>query len=481
MNDYFYTWPKIKDIVESVKSGKVSASENAKKAIELVKKYNEDFDFCLQLLENDALDQAGKIDQAIAGGDTAGELLGVPFVVKDNFLTLVGKTTAASNMLAEFKAPLQATAVQKLLDQGAILIAKTNLDAFAHGSSTENSDFVVTKNPHDITKVPGGSSGGSAAAVRLGVVPFALGSDTGGSIRLPASYCGVVGLKPTYGAVSRYGVIAMASSTDVIGPFARSADDAARVFDCMTGLDKKDMTTINIFKTSASLVNKDKLKIGVISQFLDDSVQADVKNSINQAVELFKTAGHSVENISIPILQKALSAYYVIVPAEISSNLARHDGQRYEFSNQDGKDLHESYTLSRAHGFGREAKRRIMIGTYVLSSGYYDAYYKKAQTVRTKIINEFEEVLSRYDFLIGPVAPNAAFKIGENADDPLKMYLVDMMTVAPALVGVPAISLPVASSQDTGMPVGLQIIAAQRHDRQLFEFAAAAEKVVSRG
>ena len=474
MNDYFYTWPKIKDIVESVKSGKVSASENAKKAIELVKKYNEDFDFCLQLLENDALDQAGKIDQAIAGGDTAGELLGVPFVVKDNFLTLVGKTTAASNMLAEFKAPLQATAVQKLLDQGAILIAKTNLDAFAHGSSTENSDFVVTKNPHDITKVPGGSSGGSAAAVRLGVVPFALGSDTGGSIRLPASYCGVVGLKPTYGAVSRYGVIAMASSTDVIGPFARSADDAARVFDCMTGLDKKDMTTINISKTSASLVNKDKLKIGVISQFLDDSVQADVKNSINQAVELFKTAGHSVENISIPILQKALSAYYVIVPAELSSNLSRFDGIKYGFSSIKSKDLESRYLDSRTSGFGYEAKRRIMICSYVLSSGYYDAYYNKAQKIRTKIIQAFEEAFEKFDVLIGPVAPTTAFGIGQKTNDPLQMYLEDVMTVGVSLAGLPSVSTPLKSA---GMPVGLQIISKQKQDGLVMSLASQLEEL----
>jgi aspartyl-tRNA(Asn)/glutamyl-tRNA(Gln) amidotransferase subunit A len=358
-------------------------------------------------------------------------------------------------------------------------VAKANLDAFAHGSSTENSDFFVTKNPIDKTRVPGGSSGGSSASVVLGLVPFALGTDTGGSIRLPASFCGAVGYKPTYGLVSRSGVVAMASSTDVIGPLARTVEDAAQVLEVMSGQDDLDSTTIERSKDAytdldSSLQGK---KIGVISEYMSDGLDDGVADVINGAIEKFRNAGAEVSEISLPSVPLALAVYYIVCPAEVSSNLARYDGQRYGYSAADAKDLDESYFLSREQGFGAEAKRRIMTGAYVLSSGYYDAYYKKAQTVRTKLINEFNEAFSKFDFLIGPTAPMTAFKIGEKTNDPLQMYLTDIMTVAANMTGNPSISVPAGVSD--GLPVGLQIIGAQHADRELLGVAKGFEALNS--
>jgi aspartyl-tRNA(Asn)/glutamyl-tRNA(Gln) amidotransferase subunit A len=464
-------WPAIAEIAQKVRSGELKAVDLVKKSLSKIEEVN-DYDAIISTLEERALKRAEKIDK-----NPKGKLAGVPFIAKDNFLTLGGKTTAASNILKPFEAPYQATAIEMLEHEGAICVAKANLDAFAHGSSTENSDFFTTKNPHDKTRVPGGSSGGSAASVILDIAPFALGSDTGGSIRLPAAFCGAVGYKPTYGLVSRSGVVAMASSTDVIGPLTKTVEDAAEVLDVMSGKDKLDSTTIDkdedgYSKLEGELSGK---KIGVVKEYFEEGLEPGVKKAMNEAMDKLKKAGATLEEISMPSLPLALAVYYIICPAEVSSNLARYDGQRFGFSDPVAKNLDESYLLSRSNGFGAEAKRRIMIGAHVLSSGFYDAYYKKAQTVRTKIINEFEEAFKKYDFLLGPTCPGVAFKIGEKANDPLQMYLTDIMTVAANISGNPAISVPAGLSE--GLPVGLQLIAPHRADRELLAAAKGFEEL----
>jgi aspartyl-tRNA(Asn)/glutamyl-tRNA(Gln) amidotransferase subunit A len=445
-------WPAINQIADDVKAGRLKAADLVRQSLQVIAD-NKEYDAVISTLEDRAMARADEVDK-----DPKGRLAGVPFIAKDNFLTLGGKTTAASNILRPFEAPYQATAIERLEAEGAICVAKANLDAFAHGSSTENSDWFVTKNPHDKTRVPGGSSGGSAAAVILERVPFALGTDTGGSVRQPAAFCGAVGVKPTYGRVSRSGVVAMASSTDVIGPITRTVDDAALVLDVMAGRDELDSTTI---EKDQPLTNLDfsfaGKKIGLIKEYMQEGLEPGVKAAVESAADKMRQAGAEVGEISLPSLPLALAVYYIVCPAEVSSNLSRYDGQRYGLSAPEAKDLDESYELSREQGFGAEAKRRIMIGTYVLSSGYYDAYYKKAQTVRTKIINEFREAFKSFDLLIGPTTPTTAFKIGEKAGDPLKMYLNDIMTVAANMSGNPAISVPAGTSD--GLPVGLQIIA----------------------
>jgi len=465
-------WFPIKELADKVNNGEMSALELVQKSLDLIKKLNPEYSAIISTLEENAINRATEIDAKIKNGEKAGRLAGVPFIAKDNFLVFGAETTAGSNILKGFNAPYQATAIERLESEGAICVAKANLDAFAHGGSTENSDFFVTKNPHDKTRVPGGSSGGSATAVALEMAPFALGTDTGGSIRQPASFCGVVGYKPTYGLVSRSGVVAMASSTDTIGAFANSIEDTAIVMDVMSGKDILDGTSID--KPSSDLsdfnVELKGKKIGVIKEYFEEGIDAGVAKLINQEIEKLKDLGFEIVDVSLPSLPLALAVYYIIVPAELSSNLARHDGQRYQYSYGSAKTLSDSYEQTRSRGFGAEAKRRIMIGAHVLSSGYYDAYYKKAQIVRTKIINEFNEAFKQVDFLVGPVAPNTAFKIGENDSDPVKMYLQDIMTVASNLSGVPAISVPCGKVD--GMPVGLQLIAPQKCDRELLTLAS---------
>lgn len=470
-------WPDIADIAASVQSGKVTARQNVEKSLKLVNEKSE-YKAILAVISDRALERADHIDGLIQSGKDAGKLAGVPFIAKDNFLVFGADTTAASNILKGFDAPYQSTAVERLEAEGAICVAKANLDAFAHGSSTENSDYMTTLNPHDKTRVPGGSSGGSAAAVALEMAPFALGTDTGGSIRLPASFCGVVGYKPTYGLVSRSGVVAMASSTDVIGPLTRSVADAALVLDCMAGKDPLDGTTIDRADTPYSDISSQdlsKLRVGLVSEYFGEGLDDGVRTQINKQVDALKSAGASVQEVSLPSLSLALACYYVLCPAEVSSNLSRYDGQRYGFSESSAKDLDESYTKSRSIGFGDEAKRRIMIGTYVLSSGYYDAYYQKAQLVRTKIINEFVEAFKNFDVLVGPTAPVTAFGIGEHTNDPLEMYLIDIMTVAANLAGIPAVSVPVGRANN--LLVGLQIMAPQREDARLLAVAQRIEEI----
>ena len=469
----------IEPIVEAVKAGKSSARQQVEEALKRAEE-NKDFNIIISETRERALKRADEIDNSIKVGKDAGKLAGVPFIAKDNFLTFDGDTTAASNILKRFEAPYQATAIEKLEAEGAVCIAKANLDSFAHGSSTENSDFGPTKNPHDKSRVSGGSSGGSAASVALEVVPFTIGTDTGGSIRLPASFCGVVGFKPTYGLVSRYGIVAMASSFDVVGPMTKTVYDSALVLDIMAGKDRSDSTTIErdeSYLTSNILRPTSKLRFGLVKEYMTDNVDPEVKNRIMESVDKLKDIGHEVEEVSLPSLPLALAVYYIVVPAEVSSNLARYDGIKYGFSDQSASSLDDVYGLSRDKGFNDENKRRILTGTYVLSSGYYDAYYLKAQTVRTKIINEFNAAFDEFDYLIGPVSPTPAFKLGENAQDPLKMYLADIMTVASNLTGCPAISIP--SGEAHGLPIGTQLIGPQKSDAGLLNLGAGLQEALN--
>jgi aspartyl-tRNA(Asn)/glutamyl-tRNA(Gln) amidotransferase subunit A len=470
-------WLPIADIASQVNDGTLRASDLVEQALKTISE-QEVYQAIITTTAARARERAKKIDERVAAHERVGRLAGVPFIAKDNFLVFGAETTAASNILRGFTAPYQSTAIERLEAEGAICVAKANLDAFAHGSSTENSDFMTTKNPHDNTRVPGGSSGGSAAAVVLDMAPFALGTDTGGSIRLPASFCGAVGYKPTYGLVSRSGVVAMASSTDVIGPLTRTVSDAALVLDVISGQDELDSTTIPRDAASYNDLPSDVSgkRIGVIKEYMGDGLEAGVRTQIEASIEKLKSAGAIMSEVSLPSLPTALAVYYILCPAEVSSNLSRYDGQRYGYTYPDAKNIEESYNKSRSVGFGKEAKRRIMIGTYVLSSGYYDAYYKKAQTVRTKLINEFTAAFETVDFLLGPTVPTTAFKIGENVSDPLQMYLIDILTVAANLVGVPAISIPAGLSE--GLPVGLQLIAPQHDDRNLLGLAAKTEALL---
>ncbi len=433
----------------------------------------EEYHALLSLTRERALERADAVDS----GAVTGRLAGVPFVVKDNFLAFGAPTTAASKMLERFDAPLQATAVERLEAEGAICIGKANLDAFAHGGSTENSAFGVTHNALDTERVAGGSSGGSAVVTALDVVPFALGTDTGGSIRQPASFNGVYGIKPTYGAVSRYGVVAMASSTDTIGCFARTAEDTALVMSVMAGPDTRDMTTVEAINMDIKPLVR-PLKIGIIAETMTEDVAADVRQAITDYAGKLRALGHMVDEVSLPMSRYALAMYYIIVPAEVSSNLARYDGVRYGHQATGAKTLAELYGRSRDEGFVTENKRRIMIGSYVLSSGYFDAYYSQAQKARTLLIREYDALFADYDVLISPTAPTTAFKIGENADDPVKMYLADIMTVPPSLAGLPALNVPAGIGAD-GLPIGVQLIGQQCSDTLLLSLAHQTE--VSRG
>lgn len=447
-----------------------SARENVVAALERAKN-NEQYHALLSLTEERALERADAVDR----GEITGRLAGVPFVVKDNFLAFGAPTTAASKMLEHFNAPLQATAVEKLEAEGAICIGKANLDAFAHGGSTENSAFGPTKNAIDMERVAGGSSGGSAVVTALDIVPFALGSDTGGSIRQPASFNGVVGIKPTYGTVSRYGVVAMASSTDTIGIFTTSVSDTELIMDIMAGRDRKDMTTLPDFFVPVQTIGSGK-KVGLIKEFMTDDVDADVRARTLEYCQRLRDAGHVVEEVSLPIIAHTLAVYYIIVPAEISSNLARYDGIRYGHRAEGVETLVELYGRTRDEGFVTENKRRIMIGSYVLSSGYFDAYYRQAQKARTLLIDGFNTLFQQYDFLIGPVAPTPAFKLGENTSDPIKMYLADIMTVPASLAGLPAVSVP-AGLSDTGLPIGVQLMGPRRSDANVLALARSMEQI----
>ncbi|MEO7904882.1 MAG: Asp-tRNA(Asn)/Glu-tRNA(Gln) amidotransferase subunit GatA [Candidatus Saccharimonadales bacterium] len=459
-------------ITASINDGTTTARAQVEAALVRAKS-TEQYHALLSLTDERALQRADDIDVQLAAGESVGLLAGVPFVVKDNFLAFGAPTTAASKMLESFDAPLQATAVEKLEAEGAICIGKANLDAFAHGGSTENSAFGPTKNAVDDTRVAGGSSGGSAVVTALDVVPFALGTDTGGSIRQPASFNGVVGVKPTYGTVSRYGVIAMASSTDTIGCFTSNVSDAELVMGIMSGRDERDATTLPDFFTVQTAVVAPQ-RIGLIAQSMSDDIDPEVRARTDEYVARLIAAGHTVDVVDMPILQHTLAMYYIIVPAEVSSNLARYDGIRYGHRADSVTTLAELYGKTRDEGFVTENKRRIMIGSYVLSSGYFDAYYQQAQKARTLLIEAYDKLFETHDVLLSPTSPTPAFKLGENTSDPIKMYLSDIMTVPASLAGLPAMNIP-AGMTTQGLPVGVQLIGQQRSDAALLALARSLE------
>ncbi|MDN5332219.1 MAG: aspartyl-tRNA(Asn)/glutamyl-tRNA(Gln) amidotransferase subunit [Tepidanaerobacteraceae bacterium] len=441
---------------ELLSKKEISSEELTKAVLDRIDKVEEDIKAFLTIDKERALEISKKVDKE---GDFSNPLAGIPVAIKDNICTKDLKTTCASKILANFVPPYDATVCEKLKSEKAVIIGKTNMDEFAMGSSTENSGFFATRNPWDVDRVPGGSSGGSAAAVAADECIFALGSDTGGSIRQPASYCGVVGLKPTYGRVSRYGLVAYASSLDQIGPITKDVRDCAIVLNAIAGWDEKDSTSVNlpVPDFTKSLVEDVKgMKMGLPKEYLGEGIEPEVREAVLSAARVFENLGASVEEISLPHTEYALWAYYIIAPAEASSNLARYDGIRYGVRAKDSDDLIDLYKKTRSEGFGREVKRRIMLGTYALSSGYYDAYYLKAQKVRTLVKADFDRAFEKYDVIIAPTAPTPAFRIGEKTGDPLKMYMSDVCTIPVNMAGLPAISIPCGFSG--GLPVGLQII-----------------------
>jgi len=446
---------------------KVSAVRLVEDALKKAKEFA-DYNIFTFINEEGALKKAREIDEKIAKGEPVGKLAGVPYALKDNFLSKEGETTASAHILQGFESPITSTTVAKLEAEGAIMIGRTNLDAFAHGSSTENSYFGPTLNSHDKTRVAGGSSGGSAVAVALDIVEFATGTDTGGSIRQPASFNGVYGLKPTYGCISRYGVVAMASSTDCIGFFTKSTEDMDLLMSVVSGKDSKDLTTLDDYYNETEV--KPAKKVGVIKEFDNDSVDINIRNALKAKCELLKSKGYEIVELDMPALKYALAAYYIIVPAEVASNLSRYDGVRYGFRSENSKGLDELYANTRDEGYMPENKRRIMIGNFVLSSGFYDAYFLKAAKVRTLIVKEYENAFSKCDFILTPVSPNPAFKLGEKVDDPVAMYLEDLMSVSLNLAGVPGLAIPAGETAE-GLPIGLQIVGPRRSDKNLIEFA----------
>ena len=462
---------------EKLESGEITSFDLTRSCLNEIKKENKNLNAVLAVCESEALEEAKKADERRAEGES-GVLLGIPYLAKDNIMTKGIKTTAASKILENYVAPYDATIIKKLKEAGAVLLGKTNLDEFAHGASTENSAFGVTKNPHDNTRVAGGSSGGSAAAVSANFCIFALGTDTGGSIRQPASFCGVYGLKPTYGRASRFGLISMTSSTDVPGPITKSISDSAIVLSVLSGQDKNDASTVDVeiddYLSGIEANIKGKV-VGLPKEYFEEGIDNGVKKVFDKVVYKIKEQGAEIKEVSLAHTKYAVPVYYIITPSEVSSNLARLDGIRYGLSEQnEAKNLFEVYSKSRGRGFGVEAKRRIMIGTYALSAGYYDAYYLQAQKVRTLIKEEMDKALEECDVLLTLTSPHVAFKIGEQSNDPLKMYLEDIFVTAPSLAGLPAISVPAGESDN--MPVGIQIISKRFAEKDLFNFAKQIEK-----
>ena len=455
-----------------IREKKLSPKDGVSYYLSRIGKENESLKAYLEIFPG-ALSQAEEVEKRIASGAEL-PLAGIPLAVKDNIL-IHGKTASSgSQILRDYRASYDATVIEKLRAAGAVFLGRTNMDEFAMGSSTENSSYFQTKNPHDKTRVPGGSSGGSAAAVAAGLALAALGSDTGGSIRQPASFCGVVGLKPTYGAVSRYGLMALASSLDQIGPLGRSVSDTKILFDVIKGKDPKDSTSLLPVRPKRAL----KKKLAYPKDFLENGLDAGVKKNFEESIARLTRAGYQVEGVPMPELSYSLATYYIIMPAEASANLARYDGIRYGLS-EPGADVVDGYFKTRGAGFGKEPRRRILLGTYVLSAGYYDAYYKKANRARGIITDAFRRVFSEYDALISPTSPVPPFKIGEKSDNPLEMYLADVFTVSANLAGIPAISIPsgVETYGGTALPMGLQISGAHFDEETLFDIGGVFEKI----
>lgn len=466
----------IKEAYNGLKKKEFSAVELTKACLDQIEKVDNDIHACLLVEKEKALEQAKFADEKISEGGQK-ILTGIPYLAKDNIMAKGMRTTAASKILENYIAPYSATIIERIQKQGGVLLGKTNLDEFAHGASTENSAFGLTKNPHDLERVPGGSSGGSAAAAASEQCIYSLGTDTGGSIRCPATYCGVVGLKPSYGRISRYGLIAMTSSTDCPGPLTKTVEDSAILLQNLAGFDKMDSTSCEKRTDDYSKeLEKDVkgLKIGIPKEYFEDGMDVNVEKNVKEAIKKLEGLGMETVEISLPHTKYAVPVYYIITPAEISSNLARFDGIKYGFSDQEGKDLLDVYLDSRGKGFGDEAKRRIMLGTYALSSGYYDAYYLKAQKVRTIIKKEIDEALEKVDVIITPATSDLPFKIGENINDPLKMYLEDVFLSTASLAGLPAISIP--CGKEGNLPIGMQIIGSSFDEKTVLRVANNFEK-----
>ena len=463
---------------EGLVKGEFSAVELAKAFLDRIKKLDGKISSFLTSTEDFAFSQAKKVDDLISVKEEIPLLAGIPVAVKDNILVEGVRCTAASQILENYISPYDAQVSKKLKAQGAVILGKTNLDEFAMGSSCENSSFFSTKNPHDLSRVPGGSSGGSAAAVAAELALCALGSDTGGSIRLPASFCGVVGLKPTYGAVSRYGLIAFASSLDQIGPITKTTEDAKILFEAISGKDEMDSTSVETSKIENKKLRIKNLRIGIPKEYFTKGIDSEVEKVIRGAIKKYKEMGANLEEVSLPHTEYALPAYYIISSSEASANLARYDGMKYGYSENlksKTQNLLDVYLKSRENGFGAEVRRRIMLGTYALSAGYYEAYYKRAQKVRTLVREDFNKVFQKVDLLLTPASPTPAFKLKEKIADPLTMYLSDVFMVAVSLAGLPAVSVPVGKA--AGLPVGLQIIGKPFEENKILSVGKIFEKM----
>ncbi len=450
----------VHELQEKLKNKELKITDIVKAYTDRINEKEKDVQAFVTTLTDEATNQAKEIEEKVNSGEISGEFAGIPIGIKDNMCTKGVKTTCSSRMLENFVAPYDATVIENLNNENIIDLGKLNMDEFAMGGSTEYSYFKKTRNPWNLNKVPGGSSGGSAAAVAAGMVPWALGSDTGGSIRQPASFCGVVGLKPTYGLISRYGLVAFASSLDQIGPITKDVYDSAMLLNLIAGHDEKDTTSIDREKVDYTKCLKNDvkgLKIGVPKEFFGEGINKEVKEALEQAMETYKELGAEIEEFSLDIAEYSLATYYIIACAEASSNLGRFDGIRYGYRAKEYKNLRELYKKSRSEGFGAEVKRRIILGTYVLSSGYYDAYYKKAQQVRTLVMEQFEEAFEKYDVILTPTSPTVAFDIGSKTNNPLEMYLTDICTVSVNIAGLPGISIP-CGVDSQGMPIGMQLI-----------------------
>jgi len=469
----------VSEHMEALKNGEYSSRELTEAYITQIEMMDDKIGAYITLDFETALKKAEDVDYKRLHGENLKPLAGIPCAVKDNICTKGIKTTCASKMLEQYIPPYDACVIEELKKSDTIILGKLNMDEFAMGSTTENSVFKITKNPIDITRVPGGSSGGSAACVAAREAAFTLGSDTGGSIRQPASFCGVVGMKPTYGSVSRYGLVAFASSLDQIGPLTSTVKDNAIVLNAITCADKRDAT--NIYKSQGDFTEDigkgiKGMRIGLPKEFFGEGISYDVKTAIFKAAERMKYEGAEIIDISMPSINDALAAYYIISSAEASSNLSRFDGIRYGYRTDSFDDIHDLYRKSRSEGFGKEVKRRIMLGTFVLSSGYYDAYYKKALQVRSIVMNDFDKSFKQCDFILSPVAPTVAYKLGEKSKNPLEMYMGDAYSVPVNIAGVPAISVP-CGRDDSNMPIGAQLIGPAFSEKMLYRVAAVLEEV----
>ena len=470
----------VHELQEKLKNKELTVTEIMQAYVNRINEKEKDVQAFITPLTEEAMEQAKETQSKIERGEVKGDFAGLPIGIKDNMCTKGIKTTCASRMLENFVSPYNATVVEKLNDENLIDLGKLNMDEFAMGGSTEYSYFKKTRNPWNLNKVPGGSSGGSAAAVAANMVPWALGSDTGGSIRQPSSFCGVVGLKPTYGLVSRYGLVAFASSLDQIGPITKDVRDSAILLNIIAGHDERDTTSEDMPKkdyTKALKNNVKGLKIGVPKEFFGEGINEEVKSTLEKAVEQYKELGAEIEEFSLDIAKYSLATYYIIACAEASSNLGRFDGIRYGYRAKDYKDLDDLFKKSRSEGFGEEVKRRIILGTYVLSSGYYDAYYKKAQQVRTLVMKEFDKAYEKYDVILTPTSPTVAFDIGSRSNKPLEMYLADICTVSVNIAGLPGISIPVGIDSE-GMPIGMQLIGNKFQEETILNAAYTLEQKI---